>query len=130
MIDFLEGVFEETGIRPDVVFSGHVHNYQRFEKRYADGVTVPYIVAGGGGYDELHSIAMTDDENYSSENPLLDNVVLKSYCDDQHGFLKVTLQKSGMGVTLSGEYYPVPHEEQAGDRIRPHAADFFTLSTL
>ena len=113
MIEFLEGVFEETGIRPDIVFSGHVHNYQRFNKRYADGVTVPYIVAGAGGYDELHPIAYLNDERFTGENPLFDDVQLVHYCDNKHGFMKVTLEKTEAGLTLKGEYYSIAHEEQS-----------------
>lgn len=130
MIEFLEGAFEETGIRPDVVFSGHVHNYQRFEKQYRDGLTVPFIVAGGGGYDELHSIAMTNNDNFTNNNPFLKNVLLKSYVDNQHGFLKVALEKSGDGVILSGKYYSIPHPGDGADNMSATLADSFSLSTL
>jgi hypothetical protein len=37
--------FTAMGIRPDIVFSGLVHNYQRFAKHYPDGTHLPYIVA-------------------------------------------------------------------------------------
>ncbi len=38
-----------TGRIPDAVLSGHVHSYQRFS-REMEGRTIPYIVAGAGGY--------------------------------------------------------------------------------
>ncbi|GAA4317166.1 hypothetical protein GCM10023149_14590 [Mucilaginibacter gynuensis] len=113
MIEFLEDIFTETGIKPDVVFSGHVHNYQRFRKIYADGVVVPYIVAGGGGFDELNALALTDNPQYTGNNPLFDNVTLQSYCDDRHGFLKIAVEKTADGLSLSGNYYVVTPEAVA-----------------
>jgi predicted phosphodiesterase len=113
MIEFLEGAFSETGIRPDIIFSGHVHNYQRFSKRYTDGTTVPYVVAGGGGYDELHAIASVDDVRFTNDNALFDGVHLECYCDTKHGFLQITIERKRTELTLTGEYYTLSHEEPA-----------------
>ena len=110
MITLLEGAFAQSGVRPDIVFSGHVHNYQRFEKSYPDGKLLPFIVSGGGGFDELHALARTDQEIYSKDHPLLKDVALVNYCDHQHGFLKITLNRQPVGLTLSGEYYTIPHQ--------------------
>lgn len=107
MIEFLEGAFSETDVWPDMVFSGHVHNYQRINKRYANGIIVPYIVAGAGGFDELHPVAHADDERFSTESYLLDNTELVSLCDTQHGFIKVTLQRTDKGLSLATEYYAI-----------------------
>jgi hypothetical protein len=87
-----------------------VHNYQRFEKSYPDGKLLPFIVSGGGGFDELHALARTDQEIYSKDHPLLKDVALINYCDNQHGFLKITLNRQPVGLTLSGEYYTIPHQ--------------------
>ena len=111
MITLLESVFEETGVRPDIVFSGHVHNYQRLIKNYPEGRPVCYIVAGGGGYDELHPIASLDDKRFTNDHPLLKTVELQSYCDNKHGFLKITLERDNGGVKLTGNYYSIPHSE-------------------
>jgi len=111
MIAFLEGVFSETGIRPDIVFSGHVHNYQRFHKNYPDGKTVPFIVAGAGGFDELHPLAQKGDPAYNDEHVLFNGVKLQHYCDAQHGFLKMTIERLANGLMLTGEYYAIPHQE-------------------
>jgi hypothetical protein len=109
MINFLEGVFQETGIKPDIVFSGHVHDYQRFEKTYPDGTIVPYIVSGAGGFDELHDIAKHDDQRFTGDNPLLNEVRLQNFCENKHGFLKIALERIGQRITLTGEYYTIPH---------------------
>jgi predicted phosphodiesterase len=127
MIEFLEGVFNETGIRPDIVFSGHVHNYQRFSKRYADGA-VPYIVAGGGGYDELHAIASVGDERFTNANTLFDGVHLEAYSDTKHGFLQVTISRIGSELTLTGEYYTLSHETPADEPPAAVLTDHFKIS--
>lgn len=111
MIEFLQGVFEETGIYPDLVLSGHVHNYQRFVKKYPNGKQVPFIVAGAGGYDGLHEIVRTDDDHFYSENPLLEDAKLESYCDNQHGFMKIEIEKTEKGLTLTGSFYAISHDK-------------------
>lgn len=45
-----------TGRHPDMVLTGHVHNYQRFTRTLANGDEVPYIVAGCGGYYDLYPV--------------------------------------------------------------------------
>ncbi|MBW8682901.1 metallophosphoesterase family protein [Chitinophaga rhizophila] len=127
MITLLEAVFEETGIRPDIVFSGHVHNYQRLSRKYPDGKSVCFIVAGGGGYDELHPIASLEDSRFTNDYPLFPFVSLDSYCDDKHGFLKVAIQKTSEGLTLTGRYYAVPHSPQPDAPIDAKLEDTFVL---
>jgi predicted phosphodiesterase len=126
MIKFLEEAFLESGVHPDIVFSGHVHNYQRFHKHNPDGKILPFIVSGAGGFDELHALARTNQEMYSTDHPLLNNVKLINYCDNQHGFLKITLERYQGGIQLLGEYYAIPHQ------IAPDAhatlADRFTYN--
>ena len=110
MISFLEEAFEESGVRADIVFSGHVHNYQRFHKQYADGKILPFIVAGAGGFDQLHSIAERSNPGFSADHPLLRNVTLENYCENKHGFLKISLSRVDTGINLHGEYYTIPHQ--------------------
>ncbi|MES2063637.1 MAG: metallophosphoesterase [Bacteroidota bacterium] len=110
MIDFLESAYQETAVKPDIVFSGHVHNYQRFVKQYPDGKAVPYIVAGGGGFDELHSIADSDDTRFTADSALFNHMRLESYCDTKHGFLKIAITKTNGGFNLTGKYYAVSSE--------------------
>lgn len=112
MITLLEGIFEETGVRPDIVFSGHVHNYQRLVKHYDSGRPVCYVVAGGGGYDELHAIAELTDNRFTNELEIFDNVTLENYCDHQHGFLRFSVERTGTQVALSGNYYSVADNGQ------------------
>lgn len=116
MIEFLESAFTASGVKPDAVFSGHVHNYQRFSKQYKDGRSVAYVVAGAGGFDELHQLADPYDASYETDSPLFEDVHLHNYCDDRHGFLKISIEKNPFNFTLSGEYYTIPldqHIEEA-----------------
>jgi predicted phosphodiesterase len=110
MIEFFERTYNVTSVRPDVVFSGHVHNYQRFSKKYEDGAEVPFIVAGAGGYDELHAVAEISDDRFTAENSLFEGVKLENFCDTKHGFLKVNLCRMSGGIELTTEYYTIPHE--------------------
>jgi len=108
MIEFLESAFAESGVKPDAVFSGHVHNYQRFSKQYKDGKNVAYIVAGAGGFEELHQLADPYDTSYETGSAFFEEVHLNNYCDNRHGFLKISIEKTPFNFTLSGEYYTIP----------------------
>jgi acid phosphatase type 7 len=107
MQHFLQTAFDEAGVLPNIVFSGHVHNYQRFSKYYPDGSIVPFIIAGSGGYADLHRIAQPDDPAFPDDSPLLDNVILEEYCDHTHGFLKVTIEKTDTRFTATIVYYTI-----------------------
>ncbi|WP_342645235.1 metallophosphoesterase [Mucilaginibacter sp. CSA2-8R] len=115
MIDFLNQAFADTGVRPDIVFSGHVHNYQRFKKEYPDGKPVTFVVAGAGGYDELHALANAGNELFTSADERFKHVTLENYCDDRHGFLKIRLSKEQNGLNLYGEYYTMQTNNELYD---------------
>lgn len=123
MMVVLEAAFEESGIRPDIVFSGHVHNYQRFCKTYPDKKTLPFIVCGAGGFDELHSLAGIGDPGYSAVHPLLEDVHLQAYCDDSYGFLRITMERKAAGISLLGEYFTLC--EEASQEVQAVCRDRF-----
>ena len=52
----LDATFQAAGRWPDLVLSGHVHDYQRFTRK-AGGTQLSYIVQGAGGYHNLHELA-------------------------------------------------------------------------
>jgi predicted phosphodiesterase len=110
----LNEAFTAANVLPDIVFSGHVHNYQRFNKYYPNGKVVPFIVAGAGGYSDLHELAGPNDPQFPDESPLLDNVELQNYCDEAHGFLKITISKKDKGLILNGGYYIIPPVDSLG----------------
>ena len=56
MADVLENAIRDTGRVPNLVMSGHVHDYQRIDQEIVEGAPTPFIVAGHGGYHNLHQI--------------------------------------------------------------------------
>src|SRR6266700_3102511 len=74
---------------PDAVFTGHVHNYQRFVRDH-DGRQVLYIVSGAGGYHNLHRVVVPAAQQAVVQP---DGVALVSHCDDRYGFMRITVTK-------------------------------------
>ncbi len=62
MADVLEHAINETRRVPNLVFSAHVHNYQRLEREIIPGTKSPFIVAGSGGYYHRHNLTATKDQ--------------------------------------------------------------------
>jgi 3',5'-cyclic AMP phosphodiesterase CpdA len=48
MRTLLDEAFAASGRTPNLVLSGHVHNYQRWSVQQGDG-SLTYVVAGAGG---------------------------------------------------------------------------------
>jgi acid phosphatase type 7 len=98
MGDALDQAFADSKRVPDMVISGHVHDYQRFT-RTIGGKQVPYIVSGNGGYHNLHQLA----RGAAPGDELSEGVVFEFGDASQYGFLKLTVS----GGTISGEYIGV-----------------------
>lgn len=126
MIAFLEGAFRAAGVKPDIVFSGHVHNYQRFSKAYEDGTVIPYIVAGAGGYADLHTVAAVDDPRVEDISPAVHQVRLENFCDDRYGFLSIGIERKMEGLELIGEYYTLDRDVLR-QRAEPTLFDRFAV---
>jgi hypothetical protein len=107
----LNAAIATSGRHPDIVFAGHVHNYQRFT-REVNGEQFPYIVAGAGGYWHLHAVAKVNGEKVVAPVAMKqsgDDVTLEHYVDTQHGFLRVEVD----GKTVTGKYYVVPRPQES-----------------
>ncbi len=124
MSDLLNQSFDTAKRTPDMVFSGHVHDYQRFTRNMGDK-QVPYIVAGCGGYWNLHTLRKASD-GQALQTPIdvpdEKDVTLEAYVDDHHGFLKLSVDAS----QIHGEFYDVPRPHESWQRA-PHRIDAFTL---
>ncbi|WDF67271.1 metallophosphoesterase [Sphingobacterium oryzagri] len=128
MVNFLDQAFAEAGVKPDAVFSGHVHNYQRFLRRYADGSQVPFVVAGAGGYVDLHTVADVDDTHVQKLDLPTGSVTLEAYCENRYGFLKLAVQRTVDGLSIIGEYYTLPEQIEDGDKsVKPELFDRFMV---
>ena len=113
MKDFLDSAFNETNIWPDLIMSGHVHNYQRFTRNYEDGYQLPYIVAGAGGYWHLHNVDSKADPIYVPNDSIFDDAVMEEFSDDRHGFMRITIEKKSGKLSLTGEYFTVPRPQES-----------------
>ncbi|MFY9872201.1 MAG: metallophosphoesterase [Candidatus Nitrosopolaris sp.] len=111
----LDRVIQATGRIPTIVLSGHVHSYQRFGRKLDAKNTVPYIVAGAGGYANsprlLHKIE--SDENgdrlppeYQTTRP---DLKLMAYNDQEPGFLRISIDNRKK--TLTSDYFLVPFDD-------------------
>lgn len=111
---------QAAGRKPDIVFSGHVHNYQRFSVTDADGWLTPYIVAGHGGYHNLHKLPDVGGQPVITPYSAADapGVVLERYVDDRFGFLRLEIDAS----TITLESYTVPRAHESWSR-RPRLYD-------
>jgi len=134
MLDLLDNAIEKTNVIPDAVFAAHVHNYQRFTRTYfndfnnPDGKNkkqVPFIVAGSGGYWNLHWM-QKDVKSMSLpiKIPERDDVILEKYCDDRHGFMCINVTQH----KIIGEYYTVPNPHESWhDSLNPNRFDTFEI---
>ena len=110
ILKVLDKAFEESKRLPDIVFSGHVHNYQRFTRKL-DKHQIPYIVLGNSGHWKLHRLQIHNGSQIKTpfKLPDRDDAVLEKYCDDGYGFmrLRVTANK------LQGKFYrtALPHQQ-------------------
>jgi Calcineurin-like phosphoesterase len=101
--DALDACFAEAGRVPDAVFGAHAHNYQRFTRRI-DGRSIPYVVAGAGGFHQRHRLG-AGLPSPPVRFPGLDEVVLEAHRSDAHGYMTVSVTPAGAAVaywTVSG----------------------------
>lgn len=120
MSGILDAAIQATGRVPDAVFAGHVHNYQRFT-RTLNGHAIPYIVAGAGGYWNLHTMQQVQGGPIKTPYPIPneEGVTLENYCANQHGYLLMEVD----GKTLKGQYFAVPSAQGSPAQQK----DSFTL---
>jgi hypothetical protein len=115
ILESLDNAFDESNRIPDLVLSGHVHNYQRFSRKISDK-EIPYIVAGAGGYAHdlkaMHKM-QTDNGRQIELKPFFqtthNDVKLWKFNQSDPGFLKITVSKTALTV----EYYVVPFDGPA-----------------
>jgi predicted phosphodiesterase len=95
----LDNAFQQGGIWPDLILSGHSHLYERYE-RNVNGLKIPYIVAGCGGYN-LDPYAIASDPNakvpssLSGKDPAL-QAYIKAF-----GYMKVKATASQLAVIFN-----------------------------
>jgi hypothetical protein len=110
----LDGSFSKSGRIPDLVLSGHVHDYQRFTRAMQGGKSLPYIVIGNSGYHNLHRLAA--DAQHGAE--VAPGVTFEFGDDRNWGFLELTID----GKSIAGAYNAVTRDGQVTSK-----ADAFTF---
>jgi acid phosphatase type 7 len=93
MADILENAIRDTGRVPNLVLSGHVHDYQRIEQAIAPGGPTPFIVTGNGGYHNLHAVHSAPGDKAPDTGAVLKYAAAKSW-----GFMTLTIDNN----TISG----------------------------
>jgi len=100
----LEAACTQASRIPDAVFSGHVHNYQRFNGQLC-GKQVPFFIAGAGGYN--HRLHVLSQKIHKARLPIAmpgSVGTLENYCDQNHGYMMVTVTPKKITCT----YFAVP----------------------
>jgi acid phosphatase type 7 len=115
MADALENAIRDTGRVPNLVLTGHVHDYQRIEQTIAKGEPTPFIVTGNGGYHNLHKIHTAPNGKAPDTG-----AVLKYSNDKAWGFMTLTIDKD----TISGVTTEVARDGTVHD-----SADRFSYPT-
>lgn len=125
----LDEAMAQSQRTPDAVLAGHVHNYQRFT-RQVNGRAVPYIVAGAGGYHNLHPLSRGM-QAFAAELPAVvptaEDVTLETYCDTLFGYLRLEITRG----KLIGDYFTVPgFQDPAGVTATLFDSFTFDLPTV
>ncbi|MEA2731873.1 MAG: acid phosphatase type 7 [Acetobacteraceae bacterium] len=102
MADVLENAIRDTGRVPNLVLSGHVHDYQRIEQTISEDSPTPFIVTGNGGYHNLHAVHSAVGDKATDTGGELKYAACKSW-----GFLTLTIDKDtisdvGTEITRNG----------------------------
>jgi Icc-related predicted phosphoesterase len=120
MQEALDRAFQQSERTPDLILSGHVHDYQRFTRANGDK-QVPYIVSGNGGYHNLHKLP----KDAAQGEEVAEGVTFEYGDDIRYGFLKLTIK----GRVGEGEYFAVtPGEMPNGSQMQMYPAqDRFTF---
>jgi acid phosphatase type 7 len=113
MKTLIETAATQAGRHPEIILAGHVHDFQRLTKTAADGTQVPYIVAGNGGYHNLHAIMKVDGQKMVTpvvfKDKTGDPVTLERYCDDHWGFVRLEVTDT----LVTGRTYQVPRPQDS-----------------
>jgi hypothetical protein len=99
MLNMLDAASAKVGRWPDLIVSGHVHNFQRFTRKVAGGREVPYIVCGASGYHNRHAMA----SGAVVGQQIVPGVTLEAFNAGAWGFLRLAVTANA----IKGEYVAV-----------------------
>jgi acid phosphatase type 7 len=119
--------FQSANRYPNLILSGHVHNYQRFTQIVTapkGTLQIPCIVAGAGGYTVLSKLPMINGAYPQAPLSLENNLTLEQYDQDNLGFLRFEVSKT----QIVGTYFSAPYV--AGGVPAAQAVDRFTIDLV
>ena len=111
----IDRVIQSTKRVPTIVLSGHVHSYQRFERKVETKKVIPYVVAGAGGYantrKSLHRIQRDEsgDRLPKGFRTTHSDLKLMAHNDEDPGFLRIIIDNKRK--TLTSDYFVVPFDK-------------------
>lgn len=105
ILSAIDQATKDSGRSPDAIFTGHVHNYQRFT-RTVNKKQCPYVIAGAGGYANtaisMHQLQTKKGKQLKVPfKTTYKGVVLEQYNTSKPGFLRITVDAKN----LVGEYF-------------------------
>lgn len=116
--------FAATKRYPNLILSGHVHNYQRFTHvlpAIPGNHQIPLVVAGAGGYSKLGKLHKLNGQYPSVPLQIGTDLTLEQYDQDNFGFLRLEISKT----QILGTYYSAPYT--AGATTTGTAVESFVI---
>ena len=114
MLSQIDSICQAQGVYPHAFISGHSHNYQRFTRTISfdgDDYSVPFIIAGNGGFNveplvRPHggSVAKEpnpgDDVEYLEHSPAVkaEGLTIDKYDDKHYGYLRISVDSSQLQI--------------------------------
>jgi hypothetical protein len=96
MADAVQHAINDSRRVPNLVLTGHVHNYQRIEKGIVESGPTPFLVIGHGGYHHLHGMnAAAGAVDPDTEARLIAEEHKK------HGYLTLTVDAKAISGTMT-----------------------------
>lgn len=116
MADVIQGAINDTLRVPNLVLMAHVHNYQRIERSLVKGAATPFLVAGNGGYYNLHKLSATP----GAVDPSTQAKLVAGY-DQSHGYMILSVDaKNIMGTAYIAGQASAPHLIESHRKKKKH----------
>jgi hypothetical protein len=119
MLAEIDAICKAEGVYPHAFLSGHVHNYQRYTRRVSLGgkqYTVPFVIAGDGGYNVTSLVQSRagispPDPNPGAQVDYLDanlsglggGLTINNFDHLNYGYLRITVNPKQLRI----EFHPV-----------------------
>lgn len=102
----LSQAFRVADRYPNLILSGHVHNYQRFTQT-VQKKQLAYVVAGAGGYTNLGKLHKINNQDPPAPLSLGNDLILEQYDERNFGFLRLEIDDLQIsGTYFSAQYSP------------------------